>query len=715
MISRLASIALLGSATSALAQHTTDVAVEGATAKPVTQVEVKADYDPRRDDTASKTILTADEIARYGDTSALEVLKRAPGVTVVGGAVRMRGLGSGYTQILVNGERPVPGFSLETLPPEQIERIEVIRAATAEYSMQAIAGTINVILKRVVAKPQRDLRISGVASEEQRNVSLLGTFADRVGNLSYFLNPAVGSVVRDTPSVGSDRFITHQGQVTQLRDSARLTSSTSSFAGLQSRLNWKLPNDEQLNVSSYLQFLRGENEATAIINNHIGSFGPFNFVDTENRTESSGGFVGGDLNWVAKVGAGKLDAKISLTKARFHYHNLATSSTVGREVTQLRQAETVSGSSTIGSIGKYTRSLAAGHILATGWEINRQQTDEAVTRVEGFQGAVPTYIAEQFTPRVIRLAAYGQDEWNVTKHWSMYVGARWERIQTESEGTGLVDTRSRSQVLSPVAQTLYKFPDKSGRQLRLALTRTYKAPALNQLTARRYKADENTRFNPDSSGNPNLRPELANGIDLTYEHFWAPAAVFSVGVSQRKIRDYIRTRLVQAADGAWLLQPLNDGDATARTFDVELKFPLRAINKEAPPFDVRASVNRNWSAVAAVPGPNNRLDQQIPLTATIGMDYRANNYNLGASLMYRAGGPVRVSEQQRTRLFRRRELDAYWLYKFQPKMQLRVGVSNALGEKLLNQSRYEDVSGRSESWGWSDDSMRLQANLELKF
>jgi len=38
-----------------------------------------------------------------------------------------------------------------------------------------------------------------------------------------------------------------------------------------------------------------------------------------------------------------------------------------------------------------------------------------------------------------------------------------------------------------VAQTLYKFPDKSGRQLRMALTRTYKAPNTNQLSARRYE------------------------------------------------------------------------------------------------------------------------------------------------------------------------------------------------------------------------------------
>ena len=122
---------------------------------PIAKVEVKAradDYDPRRDDTASKTVMTQDEILKYGDTNVRRAQARAGG-TVVGNSIRMRGLGNGYTQILVNGERPPPGFALDTVPPDQIERIEIIRAASAEFSMQAIAGTVNIVLKKVVAKP----------------------------------------------------------------------------------------------------------------------------------------------------------------------------------------------------------------------------------------------------------------------------------------------------------------------------------------------------------------------------------------------------------------------------------------------------------------------------------------------------------------------------------------------------------------------------------
>ena len=102
----------------------------------------------RRYGTASKIVVGREEIERFGDSTVGELLKRLPGVTVQGapgrgGAIRMRGLGSGYTQILLDGERLPPGFSLDTLDPEQIERIEILRAPTAETGAQAIAGGVH--------------------------------------------------------------------------------------------------------------------------------------------------------------------------------------------------------------------------------------------------------------------------------------------------------------------------------------------------------------------------------------------------------------------------------------------------------------------------------------------------------------------------------------------------------------------------------------------
>jgi len=106
-----------------------------------------SDTDLRRRASVAKQIYGREEIDKFGDTNVADVLKRLPGVTMQGSAPRMRGLGSDYTTILINGDRAPPGFSLDQVSPEQVERIEVSKAPTADQSAQAIAGSINIVLR----------------------------------------------------------------------------------------------------------------------------------------------------------------------------------------------------------------------------------------------------------------------------------------------------------------------------------------------------------------------------------------------------------------------------------------------------------------------------------------------------------------------------------------------------------------------------------------
>ena len=62
-----------------------------------------------------------------------------------------------------------------------------------------------------------------------------------------------------------------------------------------------------------------------------------------------------------------------------------------------------------------------------------------------------------------------------------------------------------------------------------------------------------------------------------------------------------------------------------------------------------------------------------------------------------------------------RDLEAYVLYKIKLGLQLRVAVSNALGEDNRTESRYDDVSGTSQTLTNTPRSPRFQANLEIKF
>jgi outer membrane receptor protein involved in Fe transport len=725
-------LALLTLPAAALAQTAPATSAEAVSVKPadkpakkdapISTVEVKgaaSTYDPRRDDTASKTVMNADEIRKFGDTNVYDVLKRAPGVIVSGKTLRMNGLGNGYTQILVNGDRPPPGFNMDTLTPDQIERIEIIRAASAEYSMQAIAGTINIVLKKVIAKPQRDLRLAYMNAPTNHNYSVGGTWGDKAGKLSYFVSGFLYGGNNASMSTGSASLTLPSGEVTQLRTTRSDGSGSYRGAMLFPRLSWKFDNGDELSASSVLQSSRNGWDGTTHNNNLIGSFANPDYVDTSYRSPNSMTMAAGELGWIAKLAGGKLDLKLSGDRNRNSDEQFNEMFTAGRTQRLLRDWDSINRGHRVSLRGKYTRSLFDGHNLSTGLEGSVQESEQTRDRHDQLNQDAPTRLIETFEPKISRLAGYLQDEWSIDKQFSVYLGARWEGVQTDSDAdsgsVGHFSTSSRNHVLSPVAQTLYKFPDGSGRQLRMAYTRTYKAPTVDQLTARRYEAAVNTRFAADSSGNPNLRPELANGIDVTYEHFLKSGAMFSASVSRRAISDYIRTTLDVDANGRWVYRPLNDGDALVRTLQLETKAPGKALSPALSAFDLRASFSRNWSRVSSVPGPGNRLDGQTPMSATAGVDYRNGDLTMGGSLNWQHGGWVKVSDAESQYQQSRRDLDVYLLYKFNLHYQLRLSAYNLLGQDMSSDRIYQDAAGTSRETSFNPQYRRVAANIEMKF
>ena len=99
-----------------------------------------------------------------------------------------------------------PGFSIESLPPEQVERIEVIRGPTAEHSTQAIAGTINIVLRDGYRQTDIQLRAGDNVSGDLHSPNLSIGLPGQAGNLTF--RPFIGINRNDN---GSDTFIDHLG------------------------------------------------------------------------------------------------------------------------------------------------------------------------------------------------------------------------------------------------------------------------------------------------------------------------------------------------------------------------------------------------------------------------------------------------------------------------------------------------------------------------
>jgi outer membrane receptor for ferrienterochelin and colicins len=295
------------------------------------------------------------------------------------------------------------------------------------------------------------------------------------------------------------------------------------------------------------------------------------------------------------------------------------------------------------------------------------------------------------------------------------MGLRWEGITTTSQGNIFTEVRNRSSVWSPIAQTLYKLPDRKGEQIRLALTRTYKAPSINNLFPRRVYSVDNKPTSPDYQGNPDLRPELATGIDIALEKFWDQGASVSLSAAVRRITDYNRQGL-RLISGRWVQTFINDGQAETKSLEFDAKLPLQKFYPTAPGIDFRINMNRNWSSVDSVPGPNNRLDAQTPFSGTAGLDYRMKNgvVSAGGSYSFRSGGDVRTGINQSAYLTAKRDLDIYALWKVTPKTQLRLTLSNILKPSSVNENTYFDAFGRTVTSTNTPSKPNVRLGLEVK-
>lgn len=640
--------------------------------------------EQRQLSTAAKIIIGREELDRNGDTSITEVLKRLPGVTVGGapgrrgGGVRMRGMSGGYTQMLINGERPPPGFSLESLPPDQVERIEVMRGPTAEHSTQAIAGTINIVLREGYRQKDRTITVADSIEHGKHGVNLSVSIPGQKGDLSWMLTGAVSTNVRTDEDRSHLEEIEHDGDVRTIEDSFTHSSGRNRGLHLAPRISYKFENGDTLTYQQFVMANRGRNGNFTEVTQRNGFIEPeYDFL--QGRAESSALFTRGFGNWLHKMDKGaKLDVKFGAGGGRVTSENERNGFDGGVLENRWFDSDRMHQRG-LSTGGKYTSPMGEGHLLAAGWDIEAQARDQVRTSL---RNDAPQFgdSGRELSADTRRVAAFIQDEWDVSKQFSTYLGLRWEGIRTSSSTAGYA-VRNTTSVWSPVLHGVWRIPGREKDQIRASLTRSYKAPGIDELIATPTFSTRNTATSPDRMGNPDLKPELATGIDLAYEHYIGRAGILSASAYVRKIDDLIRREIVerQTERGLrWVSTPINVGKATSRGIELEAKFQLSDIVKDGPDMDLRANYSRFWSEVDGIPGPDNRLAEQPSHTGNVGVDYRMKDVplTLGGSVNWTPDYAIRVSATEISYVGVKRQIDVYGLWKFNPRTQLRISANN---------------------------------------
>lgn len=661
--------------------------------KVVPQVTItggrQTDMDVRRNSTAAKQIYGREELDRNGDTSLGDVLKRLPGVTIGGrpgrgGDVRMRGLGSGYTQVLLNGERPPAGFSMESISPDQVERIEVTRGPVAEHSARAIAGTINVVLREDYVQRDNQLRVADSIEDGRHSPNLSLTIPGKSGAFTYSLSASVMQNRQHDEGRTHNVDTLDDDTVTKDQDITDESSGTGKSIHLAPRLSYKFANGDTLNFQPFLMHNRRDSGSSSTLVQTTGVNPPeYNFAEQQSHNDST--FLRGFGNWLHKMdNNARLDVKFGFGAGKIDSDSLRHQyDTAGTLLDRFTDTDATRDRS-VNTGGKYTRPIGKGHLLAAGWDLEASHREQTRVSLDKNGNAQFADSGDNLTADTRRVALFAQDEWDVTPQFGVYMGLRWEGIRTTSDrSAGTV--KNTSSVFSPLLHVVWRIPGSDKDQVRASLTKSYKSPNVGDLIAAPFLSRLNSATRPDRSGNPDLKPELATGLDVAYEHYVGRGGVLSAGGFIRDIDNLIRRELTlrdTELGPRWLSTPSNIGHARTSGIELEAKFKLTDVLPTAPDIDVRSNYSRFWSRVDGIPGPDNRLDQQARQTANFGLDYRSKALPLtvGGSLNWTPLVRVQTSTEQVVEVGRKRALDVYALWKFDARTQLRIAAANTLAD-----------------------------------
>lgn len=598
VMSRLFLLATL-TASSAMAQgsgdETNGAADSRSDARPVETITITArrSLNQRFLSTGSMVTVDRQDIEQLGADSVGDVLRQLPGVQATPNAnggleIRMRGMDKNATQILVDGQRVSSASSqlpFDQLPAELIERIEVVRAPTAEHA-GATGGTINLVLRQATAKRETNIRITDnhvwgknagqiflsktgplsaqpQLTKEQLKQQLSKSAEIPSSPWTYFL---AASSTQQLLGANSHRQVLGNGAMVSDTDASGRYRRTE--LSLIPRLTGRLSSKDQLMLRGTFNHSRFYGDAgsrgMAVDIPHGTYSTAFSEIQDSQRSYTQ---LGAD--WTHRFEESKLETSVSASNA---------SNTVNR-----------AGSNALNyvppNITNYTFDddrrermwLLKSKLTGTksdllwmyGFELEGRELN--VNNSNTITGPLTTFNANA---QIERRVLWAQSEWSLPAKTTLTAGLRAQQLHTKSNDPTTLQEQQR-QFLQPSIHT--RTPIGEDMQWRFNAARVTRNPNVWDLLNRSTPSQgSNTISNPDSAGNPSLRPEVANTFDTGIESKLGNTGQMGAGVFLRQLSDVIANTTTLSA-GRWVSQNNNVGSATVWGLEADAKTGLTAL------------------------------------------------------------------------------------------------------------------------------------------
>ncbi|HTL80673.1 MAG TPA: TonB-dependent receptor, partial [Bacteroidia bacterium] len=218
------------------------------------------------ENTPDMVIYHADKDVTTEGSTAIDLLKKVPGVTVdINGNIEL--MGSSGLRIFINGKPSVlmashPVDVLQAIPADQIKSIEIISNPSAKYDAQGTGGIINIVLKKNV--------LPGV------NGNISGTIGSRIeqGNATISYEHDDFSVSAD---LGGNYYIPQDGSSSFTRTATvndttgNLIQNGTTNSGRQNyyptiELGWELGDNDEISASVGYEDFRNDGTSVTDVN-----------------------------------------------------------------------------------------------------------------------------------------------------------------------------------------------------------------------------------------------------------------------------------------------------------------------------------------------------------------------------------------------------------------------------------------------------------------
>lgn len=482
-----------------------------------------------------KTFSLKDNISQSGG-SVLQAMQNLPSVTVQDGKVQLRG--NDKVTVLIDGKQTaLTGFGnqtgLDNIPASAIEKIEIINNPSAKYDANGNAGIINIIYRKNKAEGfngkvglNTGLGSLWVRRENLPTIRPQYTFTPKINpsiSLNYRKNKVNVFFQGDylyTETLNKNEFVTRNYDNGDVINSQLKRNRNTHFTTLKSGIDYTINDQNSLTISGLLGSEKIIDRGDQPFFN--GDFSHrkrlWQFLEDELKTTI---MATANYQHKFKQAGHRLNVDFNYTFHRedekYFYDNYLPTS-IGTDAFKLLSDEQVYDFNI-----DYIKPLKYGRI-ETGIKLRNRSIPTNMQFIPGVNSVLDTNAGGWATYKELIPAVYGNYIFE-NKKWEVELGLRIEyvRIQYDVNPNHIVYKSDDYNYTQPFPNLRLAYKINDNNKISVFYNRRVDRP--NEVDIRIFPKYDDAEI--IKVGNPALRPQFTNSIELGYKKSWGKGSLYN--------------------------------------------------------------------------------------------------------------------------------------------------------------------------------------------